>query len=282
VVLVGLAHLIQVAWFTDPWWKRGVMIAVAGSSMLLLAHTRLGKPWILKRYPYVVSEVIEGRADAWTLVVEPVGHRGMLFSAGQYAWLTLGDTPFRLQQHPFSIVSSADEPRRLQFTAKVAGDFTATLPEVKPGTRVFVAGPHGAFTLRADASRGCVFVAGGIGITPVMSILRTLADRGDRRPCLLLYANNAWEDVVFRDEIGELEGRLHLRVVHVLQEAPAGWEGETGYVDGAVLDRHLPRPFDRQYYYLCGPEPLMNMVEQALIERRVPRRMILSERFAIV
>jgi predicted ferric reductase len=282
VVFIGIVHVIQVSWFTDPWWKRGVMLVVAGVAVLLLVHTRLVKPWILTRHPYVVSEVRKERADSWTLVVDAVGHQGMGFEAGQYAWLTLGDSPFSLQQHPFSFASSATDPKRLEFTAKVAGDFTATWPDVGPGTGVFLEGPYGAFTPRWDSPLGSVFVAGGIGITPVMSILRTLAARHDDRPCLLLYANRNWDEVVYREELTELEEKLSLRVVHVLEEAPEGWEGETGFVDSQVLDRHLPRPFDGQFYYVCGPEPMMDMVEKDLVGRDIPLPMIMSERFEIV
>jgi predicted ferric reductase len=282
VLLAALVHTLQVSHFTAPWWKKGVVIVFAGGAILLLLHTRLVKPLILKKNPYRVAEIKSERADATTLVIEAVDHEGMHFEAGQYAWITIGDSPFSLQQHPFSFSSSADEPTRLEFTSKPLGDWTETWPDVEPGANVYLEGPYGAFTIHWDSPCGAVFLAGGIGVTPIMSILRTLADRGDERPYLLIYANTSWEGVIYREEIKDLEQRLNLSVVHVLEEPPDDWEGEEGFVDPDVLDRHLPEDQDQYFYYLCGPEPMMDMVEPELVSRDIPLPMIKSERFEIV
>ena len=282
VVFVGLVHTIQVSHFTGVWWKQGIMIAVAGGAMLLLVHTRFIKPMILKKYPYKVTDVIEERAGGTTLVIEPVDHRGMHFDAGQFAWITLGDSPFSLQQHPFSFSSSAEKPKRLQFTAKPAGDFTETWRDIEPGTGAYLEGPYGAFTQRWDSPKGSVFVAGGVGVTPIMSMLRTLADREDDREFALFYANKTWDDVIFREEIEELEQRLNLEVIHVLEEPPEDWDGEEGFVDEDVLERKLQKPYGDYFYYICGPEPMMNMVEKELVERGISLPTIMSERFQIV
>src|ERR671916_472749 len=141
-------------------------------------------------------------------------------------------------------------------------------------------GPHGQFSVDRWGGPKNVFVAGGIGVTPIMSMLRTLADRGDRRPLLLVYASKTWEDVIFRAEIEGLEVRLNLRVVHVVEDPPDGWEGERGYVTAGVLDRHLPEGREECEYFICGPDPMMDAVERALHEEAgVPLRRIHSERY---
>jgi len=88
-----------------------------------------------------------------------------------------------------------------------------------------------------------VLIAGGIGITPMMSMIRTLADRGDRRPLVLLYGSRDWESVTFREELESLKTRLALTVVHVLSELPPGWTGEQGRITAEVFRRHLPPPY---------------------------------------
>lgn len=282
VLLAGLVHTLQVGHFTDAWWKKAVVIAIAGTALGLVVYTRVIKPRILTNYPYELTKIVEERADATTLVIEAVDHEGMHFEAGQYAWITVGDTPYSLQQHPFSFASSAEDPTRLTFTSKPLGDWTKTWPDMEPGTSAYLEGPYGAFTIRWDSPCGAVFLAGGIGITPIMSMLRTLADRGDERHFVLFYANSTWEDVIFRDEIEEFERYLDLEVIHVLEEPHDGWEGEVGFVEPEMLDRHLPEPHDEYFYYLCGPEPMMDMVEPELIERDIPLPKIMSERFEIV
>jgi predicted ferric reductase len=280
VVFIGLVHVLRVGHYISVPWKQGLWVAATGSAMLLLVHARVIKPLRLRRTPYRVAEVRPERGESWTLVLEPVGHGGMHFEAGQFAWLTLGRSPFALEQHPFSFSSSAQRPRRLEFTIKELGDFTSTVGRVAPGTTAFLEGPYGAFTVDPHAT-GLVFVAGGVGITPVLSILRTMRDTGDGRPVVLIYGSPEWEQVICREELEELEEEMTLKVVHVLERAPVGWQGEVGQIDQDVLLRHLPRDTAGVEYFVCGPEPMMDLVEPFLLERGVNLRRLNSERFNI-
>jgi predicted ferric reductase len=280
VVFIGLVHVLRVGYYISVPWKQGMWVAVTGGAMLLLVHARLIKPLRLRRSPYRVTEVRPERGQSWTLALEPVGHGGMHFEAGQFAWLTLGSSPFALEQHPFSFASSAQRPRRLELTIKELGDFTSRIDRVAPGTTAFLEGPYGAFTLDPDAG-GAVFIVGGVGVTPVMSILRTMLDTGDSRPAILIYGSPNWNEVIFREELAELEEELRLRVVHVLEHATVDWEGETGRIDEDLLCRHLPRDMPALEYFVCGPESMMDVVEPFLLERGVSLRRLNSERFNI-
>jgi predicted ferric reductase len=281
VVFIGLVHVLRVGHYIAVPWKQAAWVALSGGAILLLLYSRVVKPLLLARQPYRVAEVRPERGDSWTIALEPDGHAGLDFTAGQFAWVTFGPSPFSLEQHPFSFSSSARLASRLEFTIKELGDFTSTIGMIRPGTRAFVEGPHGAFTLSPEAS-AAVFVAGGIGITPVMSILRTLADDGDRRRLLLIYAHSRLDAMTFREELQELSTRLDLRVVYVLEEPPAGWDGESGLLEPALLDRHLAafEPLNPEYF-VCGPERMMDVAETHLLERGVELRKLNSERFDI-
>jgi 3-phenylpropionate/trans-cinnamate dioxygenase ferredoxin reductase subunit len=233
----------------------------------------------------VVEEVIREHGNAWTLVLRPQGHAGLSFQPGQFAWLTIWNSPFADKEHPFSFSSSAAQPQRLAFTIKALGDFTSRIQDVRPGERVYLDGPHGGFSIeRHPHATGYVFIAGGIGVTPIMSMLRTLADRGDQRPLLLIYANKDWDSVTFREQIDGLQDRLNLQVVHVLENPPQGWEGERGYVTPAMLDRYLPknRAKDVHEIFICGPQVMMDAVERALVEMGIALGDFHSERFDLV
>jgi ferredoxin-NADP reductase len=115
-----------------------------------------------------------------------------------------------------------------------------------------------------------------------MSMLRTMADRNDLRPCFLFFGNREWDGVAFREEIEELESRLNLEVVHVLSRPPEGWEGEEGRIRATVLARHLPERYRSLQYFICGPDPLMDAAEGALVDLGVPESRVHSERFAVV
>jgi 3-phenylpropionate/trans-cinnamate dioxygenase ferredoxin reductase subunit len=251
----------------------------------LLFYIRVLKPLQLMRTPYEVVSVTPERANTWSLTVKPVGHSGLHFMPGQFAWITVNNSPFAEAEHPFSFSSSASQPDQLTFTIKELGDFTRQIKTLQPGQKVYVDGPFGHFSIdRHTHAEHFVFIAGGVGITPIMSMLRTMADRGDNRSVTLLYANQDWENVIFRDEIEALKEKLNLRVVHVLNKPEPGWEGERGFISQSVLERHLPkaeRP-NTVEIFICGPQPMMNAVEQALINLKIPFGDFHSERFNLV
>ena len=252
VVCVGLVHLLQVSHHSGLWWQQGGMILFTAVAVGAVLEVRVLRPRRMKKFSYRLAEVRSERGNATTLVVEPNGHAGMSFKAGQYAWMTVGQTPYALQQNPFSFSSSAFHPKRLTFTAKPAGDFTASWAEMTPGTPVFLDGPYGAFTLKDRADkRGSVFFAGGVGITPILSMLRTLAERKDTRPCILFYGSKSREEILFREEIADFESALNLRVIHVLSDPEDDWEGDTGFLTPDLLDRELPETPGDYDYYIC-------------------------------
>jgi predicted ferric reductase len=222
------------------------------------------------------------RGNAWTVTVRPEGHRGLSFQPGQFAWLTAWVSPFALEEHPFSFSSSASQPEQLSFTIKELGDFTRRVHEMSPGQQVYLDGPYGAFSVDRHPAPGYVFIAGGVGITPIMSILRTLADRGDSRPLHLFYANKTWEDVTFREEIDILQARLRLTVIHALETPPVYWTGARGFITREVLDRRLPAERCRLEYFVCGPDPMRDAVEKALYRLGISLSRVHAERFNLV
>ena len=170
----------------------------------------------------------------------------------------------------------------MAFTIKALGDFTSTISDIRPGERAYLDGPYGAFSVDRYKAAGCVFVAGGVGITPVISMLRTLADRGDERPLLLIYGSKDWDSITFREELDELKKRLNLQVEHLLTDPPPGWPGESGRVTAEVLGRLIPRDRNIRQYYVCGPDPMMDSVEAALTRLGVSLANIESERYNFI
>jgi len=268
-------------YLTDP-WKRALWIGLAIFWIGLLLYVRIIKPLFVLRRPYRVAEVRKELGDSMTLVMQPDGHPGFRFRPGQFAWLTVWASPFKITGHPFSFSSSAEAPDgRVEMTIRNLGDFTSRIGEIRTGERVYLDGPYGAFTIGNPADMH-VLIAGGVGVTPMMSMIRTLADRGDKRPVVLLYGNKDWESIMFREELEALEARLDLKVVHVLPNPPAGWTGEKGYIDATMFKRHLAPPYADHEYFICGPDVMMDAIEKALGELHVPMTKYHSERYSFV
>jgi 3-phenylpropionate/trans-cinnamate dioxygenase ferredoxin reductase subunit len=282
-VALAMAHVAGVGYYVSSPWKQALWTAYGVSIVGLIAYVRVGKPILQLRHPYKVVEVHPERGSSWTLVLEPDRHRGLRFEPGQFAWITVWDSPFRDHEHPFSFSSSAEEKSHFSFTIKALGDFTSRIKDLVPGETVYVDGPHGAFSIdRHPHAPGHVFIAGGIGITPIMSMLRTLADRRDQRPLTLLYANKAWDGITFRDEVEGMQEQLNLRVIHVLESPPEDWAGERGYLTQALLEASLPQETRKAEHFICGPAPMMDAVERNLVRMGVARGDIHTERFNLV
>src|SRR5262252_3273308 len=281
-VTAGVLHMVGWGFYLTDDRKRALWIGLTVFWIGLLLYVRIAKPLFLLRRPYRISEVRKERGDTSTLVMQPDGHPGFRFRPGQFAWLTVWGSPFKITAHPFSFSSSAAaDDGRVEMTIRNLGDFTSEIRKVPAGKRVYLDGPYGAFTIGHPADMH-VLIAGGIGITPMMSMIRTLADVGDKRPVMLLYGSKDWDSITFREELEELKARLDLTVIHVLSDPPTDWTGERDYISAALLARHLPTPYADHEYFICGPGPMMDAIEKALGELGVPMSKYHSERYSFV
>ncbi len=281
-VVLAMVHVTMVGYYINTPDKRTLWIIMAALWIGSLVYIRIIKPLYLLTRPYKVAEVIPERGEASTLVIRPDGHRGMTFKPGQFVWLTVGSLPLFLSEHPFSISSSAMKNGAVELTIKKLGDWSSRVSEIQPGTRAYLDGPYGAFSLDMEVADGYVFLAGGVGITPIVGMLRTMADRQDRRPVQLYYGSKDFESATFREELDELKHKLNLDVVYVLEEPHEGWEVERGYITPELLARHLPEDRLTRHYFICGPVPMLNAVTRALNLLGVPQEQVHSEPFNMV
>jgi predicted ferric reductase len=285
VVVLALLHMNGVGRYTGGFARRSLEDLYVWLLVFLLVWVRLVQPVRRLRRPWTLVSVDPERGDSATMVLEPVGHAGFAFDPGQFAWVIAGRSSFSITHHPFSF-SSAGDPQpggRITVTVKANGDFSSSVRSLEPGMPVYLDGPHGVFSMDRYQAMGYVFIGGGVGITPLMSMLRTMRDRDDVRPVILFYASRHWEDVTFRDDLDTLRDSMpNLTVVHVLGEPPRGWTGETGRITADKLRRYLPDQYRRFEYFICGPNPMMDAMEDALVSIGVPFASVSTERFNFV
>ena len=207
--------------------------------------------------------------------------RLLRFEAGQFVWLHLSPTPFTLRENPFSIASAPQDGGRGAFVIKEAGDFTRSLGGVRSGQRVWVDGPHGALTLPGPEVPGIGLIAGGVGIAPLLGMLRQMRAAGDGRPAVLLYGNRLESQIVYPDELDRLDADPNTDIVHVIGEPTPQWTGLTGVIDAASIAAAFGArdPEGAWTYLACGPPPMLDALEEALMAQGVPAGQIRSERF---
>ncbi len=262
-----------------------VRIIVVGAMLAAVAamiYLRVGRAFSATGSPYVVEAVRDEQGDAVTVRLLAHDHAGLAFRPGDFAWLRFAGSPYAITEHPFSIASSTADPRSLEFTCKVVGDMTQTLDRLAAGMTVYVDGPHGAGRPALDAP-GHVLVTAGIGITPAMSLIRTLADhpRGADVPVLLLHGARCLADVTFGPELEELQQRLpNLRVIYALTRPEPGWTGHVGRIESSLITRAAGDAARAGHeVFACGPIELLEQVEHTFAQLGVPAEHVHVERF---
>jgi predicted ferric reductase len=264
---------------------RVVWGSLLGIAAIAYAYHRFLSSYRGRRHSFEVVGVRQETHDVWTLTFRPTGPRragGHL--PGQFHFITLYRNGLPVEEHPFSISSAPAADGTLASTIKELGDFTRTIRETAVGDLVAVRGPFGRFshTLHPEEDQ-LVFLAGGVGITPFMSMLRSMRDTGRWKSVLLIYGNSTEEDIVFGEELRRMEAdaRYPIKIVHVLSRASKAWQGERGHIDRDLIIRHAGKRLNSRSFYICGPPAMTDSVITGLRWLGVAPRRIHTERFAL-
>ena len=235
-----------------------------------------------------MAGALTGRREiaAGLVIVLAAPDRPFAFEPGQYATLGLTGADGTLIQRPMSIASSADDPKELEFLVRLVtpGHFTPLLWQQPIGAPLRITGPKGRFVLQDD-ERTCVFVAGGTGLAPFMSMIRTLAARRHARNILLLCGVSRDSDLAWRDELEAIaaSGVVPVQYVPTVsrpEESPA-WTGLTGRVESIVplqLDRRGLGPANATIY-ACGNPQMVDAVAALAAARGFPPEQVRRERY---
>lgn len=282
VLVTSLAHAVLVNHYLQDPVEQIIWLGLSALFVGVAVWMRLVQPWLRWRRRWRITAITPGPMQTTTLTLVPqrAGMR-FQFQPGQFAWLAARRSPFSLADNPFSISSSAEHPEQLQFTIKSHQGFSAEVASLQVGETVTVDGPHGGFVLGdLPPEVPAVFIGAGVGVTPLLSMLRTLADRQPEQRCCLWLGNRRADAIVAADAVAELPQRLpNLHIVHALSEPEQGQGAQR--IDTNFIDRHWPADGHHAQFYICGPDPFMDAVEACLRLRGIPEHQIHSERFAM-
>ena len=205
------------------------------------------------------------------------------FKAGQ--WFTIAlNTPDGPLDHHFSHADSPTESV-IELTTRLTGsDFKNLLDALPVGAEVDIEGPYGRFLLGYELSR-IAFLTGGIGVTPVRSMLRYLADtngagRVENQEITVFYGSMTEDGIVYKDEFDEFEQKIAgLRVVHVITNPTESWKGYAGFITADTVRAELPDP-DAWTYYVVGPPPMITAMDKVMAQLDIPEDQRVVESFA--
>ena len=279
-VVTAAALFVHVLYVSDTFESglpRTIVFWAMGLYILLYLWVKL-KRFAIRHRPYTVAAVEPAAKGAYRLYAEPNTREIKPHAPGQFAFITIKSKHISREEHPFTIAAAPTMRPAAEFVIRTSGDWTTQIGNVKPGDLVSIDGPYGLFThLRVPEAPEMVMIAGGIGITPMLSMLRYMADTGDQRKITLIWSNRTREYIIFPDAFKDLESRLPgLEITHVLTDTPPSKQ-----LDRMELEKMLARTRRDAPVFLCGPPQMMTDIKKALLAIGFPRRLIFTERFSL-
>lgn len=236
----------------------------------------------------VVKQVVQETKDAISIVFEQPASK-ITYKSGQFLTLIIPIQGKEVRR-AYSLCSSPFVDDDLVVTVKRVekGLMSNWLPDnLKKGDKIKVMEPMGQFTTEfaADKKRHLVMFAGGSGITPMLSIIKSLLTQETNSIVSLIYCNRNIDSIIFKETLAQwetrYEGRLH--VIHILDEAPMNWQGYSGLLNHDMLSKLFERipnwGSEQTTYLMCGPEGMMKNVDTLLEARQISRNKIFKESF---
>lgn len=253
------------------------LYGVAGTVVLLVAGQKLIAMWQNRTKAEVIKvQPLTGSVTAVSIVLP--GKRSFGYSPGQFAYLAFELRNFR-EPHPFTISSAPTQAGGLEFMIKSSGDWTENVPYLKVGDKVTIRGPYGLFThLAVDSERELIFIAGGIGITPILSMLRYMVCTGSEQLVTLIWCNSYPDDMFLATELDIIARNIkNLKIHLVYTRARHGsrrmdQDKIKGLTDTCRRDSLI---------YVCGPGPMIKRVIDDCQSLGFVRQNIYYEHFSL-
>lgn len=202
------------------------------------------------------------------------------YSPGQFLSFQIGDDPKLMRS--YSVSASPTNRSLLQVSIKRLSDGKGSswFHERKVGDRIWVYPPSGHFTDVKLKDEPRVYIAGGVGITPILSMVLANLERAVACDMTLFYGMRSTQDMAFHEFLQYLSQRHHnLKYVPVLSSDEESWKGERGYITYDLIQRQAPH-LERAHYFFCGPAVMTDKIVDQLLNNQVSEEQIHTEKFA--
>lgn len=239
-------------------------------------------------FDLTVKNIVHETKEAITVVFEQPAKK-INYKSGQFLTLIVPMNGKDVRR-AYSLCSSPFVDQDLAVTVKRVdnGLMSNWLPEnLKIGSKVKIMEPMGQFTteFKKENKRHLIMFAGGSGITPMMSIIKSTLTQEPESICSLIYCNRDIDSIIFKNALDTMqttwEGRLH--VIHILDNAPMNWQGYSGLLNHDMLTKLFERipnwGIEKSTYLMCGPEGMMKNAETLLAEQHIPKEKTFKESF---
>lgn len=248
-----------------------LLILSIGGLLVFTYRTLLGR-FFVRRLPYLVERSTQVSKSIWEIVLSPLSDKTITFEPGQFIFVGFRAISVSGEMHPFSLTSPA-QSGNLSFSAKALGDFTQTLSMVTPGMRAMIEGPYGRFSYEYHKDGAYIWIAGGIGVTPFVSMGRSIPSNTARIDCY--YCIKDETEAVYLAELQAIAtSNPSFRVFP--------WFTKTqGRLTADMLTR-ASGPLNQYTVFLCGPPFMMTQMKKQLKALGVRSDKIITEEFELL
>lgn len=234
-----------------------------------------------KRLILKLEKRIKVGANLYDFVFRP--DERLAFVPGQYLeWTLAHERPDSRGNRRYFTIASSPTEREMRMGVRFnpnSSSFKKALGAMKKGDTIVASQLSGDFTLPRDKTKKLVLIAGGIGITPVRSMMKYLLDSGERRPVTLLYSARAADELMYRDVFDEAGRTVGTKTVYTLtDEVPGDWRGERGRIDAAMIGRNVP-DYRERLFYVSGTHAMVEDIKKLLRDMGVEHKNIKTDFF---
>ncbi|MBI2415411.1 MAG: ferric reductase-like transmembrane domain-containing protein [Candidatus Kerfeldbacteria bacterium] len=283
VIIGGFVHsfflgsdIIMPGTLRTFWW------ILAGLASAALGYRHVWLPlWLRWRRHYVIDTIQTPAKGVHSITLLAHGNERLQYTPGQFIFIQFLSAEVSKEWHPFTISSSPTEPN-LTISIKESGDWTSTLKNLMPGEKALIEGPFGRFSSTLLPEQGdLVYIAGGIGITPLRSMVRYLADTNSQRAVTVFYSGRTRHDLAFYDELKTITSQHpNIRLLATVTD-DQNFPAEHSRIDVPLLKKHLSNNLIDKDYFVCGPPPMMRAIKQQLLTAGVAKHQIHTEEFSL-
>lgn len=227
---------------------------------------------------YIIQDIKLEAKDTYILTLKNISNKPFLFKPGQFCHVK-NPSWQKNESRPLSMTSLPRE-KTIEFCFKIFGKWTRALSQKKRGDSLFLFGPLGAFTWTTPSH--AVFLVGGVGIAPVMSMIRKLQKENDVTPVTLIYGNRTIDSIPYKKELDAFfKNRLNSKLIHTLSELKGTdqWDGARGYITQEIIKNSVNLNADNTYF-VCGTGAFVDAMKEILLSLHIDQTKIKQELYS--
>ena len=263
---------------------KGVYILYTGAAIGFYLYHKVIRRYLTGKQ-FMVEKITRESGAMWSLTLKPKDGELFFYLPGQFGFIRINSAAVSAEEHPFSITSHPGNRNTLGMTIKSLGDWTQDVQRIKPGDTAVIDAPYGRFSpLLYRSEAGLVLIAGGVGITPMLSILRHFHQSRPEEKILLFWGVNHTDELILEEEFAAFSSDMpHFAFVPVVS-GDAQFEGEKGFITGQIIGKYLQEnQLDglAAEYFLCGPPIMQTLVRKTLRDLGVKKTHVHYESFSL-